>query len=183
VAVSRSVTPLPHHARIPLRSLFSVVVANRSSQQVVRARADTISADRSAPHCSWTSSTLLRSSTADSCTTQWADSARLSSRPRRLFSVSRLSHGTTSFLFERLAEEALMDAVASDDSSYINGTDFLVDGGLHACYVVSVSPLPDPGSGLTLRRRPRVTRCFPLRRVLCRTSASSPRVLEWRGGT
>lgn len=31
----------------------------------------------------------------------------------------------------------LTSAVASDDSSYINGTDFLVDGGLHACYVVS----------------------------------------------
>lgn len=76
-----------------------------------------------------------------------------------------------------------MDAVASDDSSYINGTDFLVDGGLHACYVVSVSLLPAPGSGLTLRRRPRVTRCFPLRRVLSRTSASSPRVPEWRVGT
>lgn len=30
------------------------------------------------------------------------------------------------------------EAVASDDSSYINGTDFLVDGGLHACYVVSL---------------------------------------------
>jgi hypothetical protein len=27
--------------------------------------------------------------------------------------------------------------VASDDSSFINGTDFMVDGGLHACYVVS----------------------------------------------
>jgi hypothetical protein len=76
-----------------------------------------------------------------------------------------------------------MDVVASDDSSYINGTDFLVDGGLHACYVVSVSLLPDPGPALTpLRRRPRVTRCFPLRRVLSRTSASSPRVLERRVG-
>jgi NAD(P)-dependent dehydrogenase (short-subunit alcohol dehydrogenase family) len=31
----------------------------------------------------------------------------------------------------------LMSAVASDDSSFINGTDFMVDGGLHACYVVS----------------------------------------------
>jgi hypothetical protein len=27
--------------------------------------------------------------------------------------------------------------VASDDSSFVNGTDFLVDGGLSACYVVS----------------------------------------------
>ncbi len=28
--------------------------------------------------------------------------------------------------------------MASDDASYINGTDFLVDGGLSACYVVGV---------------------------------------------
>lgn len=33
----------------------------------------------------------------------------------------------------------IVGVVASDDSSYINGTDFLVDGGLHACYVVSTS--------------------------------------------
>jgi hypothetical protein len=30
----------------------------------------------------------------------------------------------------------LIVTVASDDSSFINGTDFMVDGGLHACYVV-----------------------------------------------
>jgi hypothetical protein len=40
--------------------------------------------------------------------------------------------------------------VASDDSSYINGTDFMVDGGLHSCYVVSLESwiksrmMPDP---------------------------------------
>ena len=28
--------------------------------------------------------------------------------------------------------------VASDDSSFVTGSDFLVDGGLTACYVVSV---------------------------------------------
>jgi hypothetical protein len=94
--------------------------------------------------------------------------------------VSRLLFGTTSIRSDRIFQEALMVAVASDDSSYINGTDFLVDGGLHACYVVSVFLLPsDPWLWLTpLRRRPRVTRCSPLRRVLSRTSASSPRVLE-----
>jgi hypothetical protein len=31
--------------------------------------------------------------------------------------------------------------VASDDSSYVSGTDFMVDGGLHACYVVSIKPV------------------------------------------
>jgi hypothetical protein len=34
--------------------------------------------------------------------------------------------------------------VASDDSSYITGSDFMVDGGLSACYVVSGS-VPDRG--------------------------------------
>lgn len=33
------------------------------------------------------------------------------------------------------AAEAVLTAVASDDSSFVNGTDFLVDGGLAACYV------------------------------------------------
>jgi hypothetical protein len=32
---------------------------------------------------------------------------------------------------------SLTHSVASDDSSFVNGTDFLVDGGLSACYVVS----------------------------------------------
>jgi NAD(P)-dependent dehydrogenase (short-subunit alcohol dehydrogenase family) len=41
----------------------------------------------------------------------------------------------------------LNSAVASDDSSFINGTDFMVDGGLHACYVVSSYQKQDPGRG------------------------------------
>lgn len=32
--------------------------------------------------------------------------------------------------------QQLISSVASDDSSFVNGTDFLVDGGLSACYVV-----------------------------------------------
>ncbi|KAL7418544.1 hypothetical protein Q5752_007002 [Cryptotrichosporon argae] len=47
----------------------------------------------------------------------------------------RLVHNPMGRFGEAVEQAKAVVFLASDDSSYINGTDFLVDGGLHACYV------------------------------------------------
>lgn len=47
----------------------------------------------------------------------------------------RLVHNPMGRFGEAVEQAKAVVFLASDDSSYINGTDFMVDGGLHACYV------------------------------------------------
>ncbi|KAK8870061.1 hypothetical protein IAR55_000631 [Kwoniella newhampshirensis] len=47
----------------------------------------------------------------------------------------RMAHVPMGRFGEAVEQAKAVVFLASDDSSYINGTDFLVDGGLHACYV------------------------------------------------
>ncbi|ORY32101.1 putative fatty acid beta-oxidation-related protein [Naematelia encephala] len=49
----------------------------------------------------------------------------------------RMIHNPMGRFGEAVEQAKAVVFLASDDSSYINGTDFLVDGGLHACYVTS----------------------------------------------
>ncbi|KAI9638423.1 uncharacterized protein MKK02DRAFT_42814 [Dioszegia hungarica] len=49
----------------------------------------------------------------------------------------RLVHNPMGRFGEAVEQAKAVVFLASDDSSYINGTDFLVDGGLHACYVTA----------------------------------------------
>ncbi|WWD15645.1 hypothetical protein CI109_100067 [Kwoniella shandongensis] len=58
----------------------------------------------------------------------------------------RMAHVPMGRFGEAVEQAKAVVFLASDDSSYINGTDFLVDGGLHACYVTpeGESPLAYP---------------------------------------
>ncbi|WWC85207.1 uncharacterized protein L201_000066 [Kwoniella dendrophila CBS 6074] len=47
----------------------------------------------------------------------------------------RMIHNPMGRFGEAVEQAKAVVFLASDDSSYINGTDFLVDGGLHGCYV------------------------------------------------
>ncbi|WRT66857.1 uncharacterized protein IL334_003820 [Kwoniella shivajii] len=58
----------------------------------------------------------------------------------------RMIHNPMGRFGEAVEQAKAVVFLASDDSSYINGTDFLVDGGLHACYVTpegeQIAPAP-----------------------------------------
>ncbi|GFZ46446.1 hypothetical protein JCM24511_04693 [Saitozyma sp. JCM 24511] len=61
----------------------------------------------------------------------------------------RLVHNPMGRFGEAVEQAKAVVFLASDDSSYINGTDFLVDGGLHSCYVTPEGhPLLPPPTGL-----------------------------------
>ncbi|WVR04948.1 hypothetical protein IAU60_001960 [Kwoniella sp. DSM 27419] len=47
----------------------------------------------------------------------------------------RMNHVPMGRFGEAVEQAKAVVFLASDDSSYVNGTDFMVDGGLHACYV------------------------------------------------
>ncbi|RSH83298.1 uncharacterized protein EHS24_006973 [Apiotrichum porosum] len=49
----------------------------------------------------------------------------------------RMIHNPMGRFGEAVEQAKAVVFLASDDSSYVNGTDFMVDGGLHACYVTS----------------------------------------------
>lgn len=61
----------------------------------------------------------------------------------------RLVHNPMGRFGEAVEQAKAVVFLASDDSSYVNGTDFLVDGGLHACYVTPEGEQQlDPPTGL-----------------------------------
>lgn len=61
----------------------------------------------------------------------------------------RLVHNPMGRFGEAVEQAKAVVFLASDDASYINGTDFVVDGGLHACYVTPEGkPAIAPPKGL-----------------------------------
>lgn len=62
----------------------------------------------------------------------------------------RMNHVPMGRFGEAVEQAKAVVFLASDDSSYINGTDFMVDGGLHACYVTPHGqPINPPPKGLS----------------------------------
>ncbi|ORY32902.1 hypothetical protein BCR39DRAFT_583338 [Naematelia encephala] len=61
----------------------------------------------------------------------------------------RLVHSPMGRFGEPVEQAMAVVFLASDDSSFVNGTDFLVDGGLTACYVTAEGPSTTPPVGLT----------------------------------
>jgi len=56
----------------------------------------------------------------------------------------RMTHVPMGRFGEAVEQAKAVVFLASDDSSFINGTDFMVDGGLHACYVTPLGEQVNP---------------------------------------